>query len=235
MACCLSLCPQRDRPCIMRQAAYRGQPAAAVSGLQKHAAGRGRPRHPPDLSLQCPCGSTAPRCGLSAVSPQCCQRNQSQVRNLLFFPHLFVCVQIGAIIKGCLLLSAKGYSVLQVQQSRLSVSKCRNYAQSISGHRSIFQRSFLQVGKKHTHLHVIFLLHFLPLDSHPGAQLMFVSLLSPLQKCHQHVCDCRRPPNSAGQCQLRWSTRSFCHKSIWTFSFGKEHIYLYMEYLRPQK
>lgn len=64
---------------------------------------------------------------------------------------------------------------------------------------------------------------------------MFVFLLSPLQKCHQHVCNCRRSANSAGPCQLGWSSGGFCHKSIWPFSFGKDRTYSYMEYLRHYK
>lgn len=70
---------QRHWPGAVREAADRGRPAAAVSGLQEHAAGRGCPRCPPGLPRWCPGRPAAPGRGLGAVGAHCCSGDQSQV------------------------------------------------------------------------------------------------------------------------------------------------------------
>lgn len=104
------------------------------------------------------------------------------------------------------------YVFPQVQQNRLSVSKCRNYAQPTSECQGFFQGSVLQVTPQS---------QFLTAPC-PVSTLLYNSVL-PLQECHPHVCNSRGSPNSRGSSQLRWSAGSFCHQSLRPFSPGTSH------------
>lgn len=70
---------QRHRPGPVWKAADWRQPASAVPGLQKHAAGRGCPLRSAGLPHWRPCGPTAPRRGFCVVGAHRRSGGQGQV------------------------------------------------------------------------------------------------------------------------------------------------------------
>lgn len=150
----LLFCMQRHWPGAVWKAADGGRPASAVSGLQKPAAGRSCPLCAPDLPPRRPCGLAAPGCGLCAVSAACCSGDQGQVLTpryrdrlalFMFSQLLFLETECGIEYEESLMHI---YVFRQVQQNWLSVSQCRNYAQSTSEHQSFIHGSVLQVKFK---------------------------------------------------------------------------------------
>lgn len=210
------------------KAADWGQSASAVSGLQEHAAGRGRPLCSPDLSSRRPCRLTAPRCGLCAICARCCSGGQGQVLIqqcsdvvTLLLRHCFTATcslnyEFGTEINlWCM------FVFLQVQQNWLSVSQCRYYAKSTAECQSVFQGSVLQVKS------FFDLLCDTCATSVYQCNFTLLCLLS-LQECHQHVCNSRGSLNSTGPSQLGRSAGSFCHQSVWPFSPGTHRNYIIM-------
>lgn len=224
----LSVTLQRHRPGAVWEAADGGRSSPAVPGLQEYAAGRGRSLRPPELPHRCSCGPPAAGCGLCTVGARCCPRDQGQVLTSgcshTVILHAFSRareIQCRIKIEG-----NAHYVFLQVQQNWLSVSKCRNYAQSTSECQSFLQGSVFQV-----------MLHFLAHAASIWSHFHFTSALWLIAVCHLHLAHClcfcpppqeRRPhvcnrrgsPHSTGPHQLRWSAGGFRHQSVWSFSPG---------------
>lgn len=139
------------------------------------------------------------------------------------------------------------YVFPQVRQNRLSVSKCRNYAQPTIECQSFFQGSVLQVTSQSHFLTCVALIcvFFIFISYQLEAWWLYTSATCPvsmflcnsvlsLQECHPNVCDRRGSLNSRGPPQLRRSTGSFCHQSLRSFSLGTSQT-AHIQYMAAKK
>lgn len=106
-----------------------------MPGLQEPAAGRGGPFCAARIPQPGQRGPPAAGRGLCAVGPQSCPGDQGQV------PIIKLKASAGLVWWRTHI----HFFSLQVQQNRLPVSKCRNYAESSGERQSLLQGSVFQV------------------------------------------------------------------------------------------